>query len=207
MKKSLEIPFFPGFYGTIFDLTDTEYNYVNDELLFNKEDYPNNITADDFTFDAKAYMNAIGEEFTNQFADLFPLDFIKSVEFDEIDSPREYNFRNDRLYAFFEFDDNWKTIMRKFMDDNFEWLKDIIHKEHSSRSGFISYMSNDINDWYHILFDGDEEDVDTIYLEDMIKYMIIDKYATYDTAYKIREEIESYTLENVCESNFFAVNA
>lgn len=207
MKKSLEIPFFPGFYGTIFDLSDVEYNYVYEEMNYNKENYPENVTADDFEFDAKAYMNAIGEEFTNQFANLFPLDFIKSVEFDEIDSPREYNFRNDRLYAFFEFDKNWKFIMRAFMNDNFEWLKKVIYDEHSSRSGFISFMSNDIYDWYHILFDGDEEDVDTLYLEEMIKYMIIDKYSSYDTAYKIREEIESYTLENVYEGDFFTVNA
>ena len=207
MKKSLEIMFFPGFYGTIFDLVDVEYNYVNYELDYNKEYYPENITADDFQFDANAYKNAIGEEFTNNFADLYPLDIIKSVKFDEITSPRFYNFENDRLYAFFEFVDDWKSIMRKFMDDNHDWLKNVIKEEHSSRSGYMSFMSNDVDEWYHILFDCDEDDVDTNYLEEMIKYMVIEKYGTYDTAYRIREEIESYTLENICEGEFFTVNA
>lgn len=204
MNKSLEIVFFPGFYGSIFDPVDNEYNSLKYEIEYYKDTYNKEFTTDDFIFEEDAWKNKICELFTEGFSDMYKPHFIKSIVFDEMTSPRFYNFDNDRIYAFFEFTDDWKDHIKEFMDSNYKELKDIIKEQHSSRSGYISFMSNDIDEWYDMLFNVDEDDIKTTYLEEIIKYYVLWKNdVPYDEGYRIREDLEGYVFENMNESEFF----
>lgn len=65
------------------------------------------------------------------------------LEFDSMDSPREYNFTTDRLFAYIETDKlNWvfetcdKMALSKLVSDKF-----------TSRDGFISHYSADLQNW------------------------------------------------------------
>ena len=204
MNKSLEIVFFPGFYGSIFDPVDIEYTNVQFEIDYYKDTYNKEFTMDDFIFDEDAWKNKICKLFTEGFSDMYKPNFIKSIVFDEMISPRFYNFDNDRIYAFFEFNDDWRQHIKNFMDSNYKELKDIIKEQHSSRSGYISFMSNDIDEWYDKLFNADEDDIETTYLEEIIKYYVLwNNDCAFYEGYKIREELESYVFENMNESEFF----
>lgn len=65
------------------------------------------------------------------------------MEFEKMMSPKEYNFTTDRVFAYIPFsymEDMLakvdKTVLEKFIKDKF-----------TSRSGFSSFYSNDLEDW------------------------------------------------------------
>ena len=164
-------------------------------------------TADDFDFDNKGYQNEVAKNFISTLQYWYKMDFIRSMEFDYIDSPMYYNFYNDDLYAIVEFDDTWREKMHNFMVENYDFLKEHIKLNWSSRSGFISNMSNDIDEWFTKLFDEDDDDVDETYLEVMLHYMTvmsqmeekssdIDAEVLYDNARdRISDTLFEYTWE------------
>ena len=196
---SLDISFFPGFYGTLYDCGENEYETIKNELdFYNDNNDGRTYTEDDFVFDWDAYRNSIAKLYTEGYSNYaLEIPFIKSIVFDEIDSPTYYNFRNDRIYAWFEFADTWKQDMEKFMRDKHDWLCDIIKEEHTSRSGFISFMSNNIDDWFEKIF----VEEDTLYIEDMIKYMLMDMF----DAHTLAEDIEMYVFKHTNESDFVSL--
>lgn len=171
MKTSLQLAFSPGFYETDYESSDTAYYAIHqelDDIRTGEVDGNPDWTEDDLDFDYQAYEKDIIDNFIAAWKKYAPADVVESVEFDELDSPREYNFRNDRLFAFVTFKEGWQDAMRKFMEDNAEWLREKIGKQWSSRDGFISFMSNAVGDWYHFLF----VEKDERYLGTMIGYMM-----------------------------------
>ena len=144
----------------------------------------------DLDFDYDEYKKDVIDAFISAWK-LHAPSIIEDVEFDEIVSPRYYNFENDRLFCFVTMNEGWKDAVRDFMSKNFAWLKKRIKEDWSSRDGFFSFMSNDINAWDEKLF----SDEDGRYIGTMIRYMmLVENEDVYD-------EIISGTLEDVyaCE--------
>ena len=197
MIKTLHIPFFAGFYGTIFDSSDAEYYAIQEEIdYYLNELHVENLDKDKFTFDWKQRQEDIAESFTDNFWDEYgnKVPFIDAVKYNYIDSPMHYNFRNDELYADFDFKEDWKDCVEKFIEENKEWLRSEIKERWSSRDGFISFMSNDIDEWPKYLFDEEDER----YIGEIIKYMLI-KDEDFD---KIMDHLEDYTYEDICDSQY-----
>ena len=167
MKQSLDLAFFPGFYETPLENCDTDYYAIKNELEYYQEMNPD-LTEDDLDFDYEGYRKAIMEAFIDAWRDEAPKDVVENVEFDHLASPRYYNFENDDLYGLITFKEGWEDAMRNFMANNREWLRDRIHRQWSSRDGFVSFMSNDLNDWPRYLFNEN----DSRYLGTMIGYMM-----------------------------------
>lgn len=74
------------------------------------------------------------------------LDLDLGLAFESMDSPREYNFSTDRVYAHVPL----KVVRALFKASKAEdhaTLKRAIAESFTSRSGFISHYSNDIEDW------------------------------------------------------------
>lgn len=197
MKVSIELPFFPGFYETDLMNSDTPYWAIKEELDYYKNDLKEEhpeyqyLTEDDLDFDYEGYQRELIDGFISGFANHAP-EFVTDVEFDVVDSPRYYNFRNDRLYAFVTFADDWKDCMRKFMDDNYDWLKDRIKGDWTSYDGFMSFMENDVKDWYHFIFDEEDER----YISTMIGYMMYRKNKD------IRNDLIMCALEDVYAGSY-----
>lgn len=194
---------FPGFYGSIFDSSETAYNEIIETVDYYKNELDKEVTEDDFDFDYKGYEESVAIAFTDVFADMYDLPIIKSMKYSHIWSPKYYNFENDELYAEFEFTDDWKTYVRSFIEENKNWLSDIIEEKWKSRDGFISFMSTDINDWTHNILDVEEDDIDGRYLGEMLTYMFMNKYNTSvkEMRDNITEEVfdEIYPYEYVFE--------
>lgn len=66
-----------------------------------------------------------------------------NLTFVKLDSPRFYNFETDRLFAEIEFD----FVRHMLATVNSQDLEDRIKEKFTSRSGFVSFYSNDINQW------------------------------------------------------------
>lgn len=72
--------------------------------------------------------------------------FNPNFEFESMDSPREYNFATDRLFAHVP-RATVAHMMQICRRDRYETLGRIVNERFTSRSGFISYYSNDVTTW------------------------------------------------------------
>ena len=66
-----------------------------------------------------------------------------TLEFESLQSPREYNFTTDRIFATIS-EEDVVTLYSTVKNDD---LNRSIKERFTSRSGFISHYSNDIDDW------------------------------------------------------------
>lgn len=173
MKISIQLPFFPGFYETDYETSDTSYWAIRNELEYYQRDLRDEhpeyqlLTEDDLDFDYQAYEKEVMDSFIAVFPHYAP-DFVEAVEFDELDSPKYYNFRNDHLFAYVTLADDWKDKMRAFIRDNEDYLEKRIKEDWTSYDGFISFMENDLAEWDTYLF----EEEDPRYIGSMIGYMM-----------------------------------
>lgn len=84
------------------------------------------------------------------------------ARFESIQSPREYNFETDRLFAYVP-ENFLRDLWRKHAADGFETLARVIRKRFTSRDGFISYYSNRVTDWIEKGLDGfDRNELETV---------------------------------------------
>lgn len=199
MRTSIQLPFFPGFYETEYKNSDTAYWAIKEELdgyyhdTYYHTEHPEwaHITEDDLDFDDSQYEKDVMDAFIEVWSNHAP-DFVKSVEMDCLDSPRYYNFRNDRLYAFVELGDEWKDEMRHFIAENYDWLKERIHDDWTSYDGFMSFMENDVDEWDKMLFEEEDER----YIGTMIGYMM------YRENKNIFDDILMSTMEDIYDGSY-----
>lgn len=89
---------------------------------------------------AEAYVDA----FSNYFKDELNLDL--KLKFESMQSPREYNFTTDRLFAYIP-DDVIEDLFRRSEADGHKSLQAVLKERHTSYDGFISFYSNDPTKW------------------------------------------------------------
>lgn len=96
---------------------------------------------------------------------------IKSIE---IDSPTYYNYRNDRLLINVGFEMDYIDLVHKLMELSLRYrdeLLRIIEEEHTSCSGFISFMSDDFDEWKDIMMEEDSVNCRP-YIDCLISYLL-----------------------------------
>lgn len=141
MKQSALIPF-SGFYGT---WHDDEFDNTL-EMMFDPEgcgaDYAAPLAARFWeTIDWRAAQTAYAREYVEQFAHALGFKF---CEFEEMVSPREYNFTTDRMFAKFDS----AELAALFKDPEIRKETDKVAAEmFTSRSGFSSFYSPDVESW------------------------------------------------------------
>jgi hypothetical protein len=194
MKVNIELPFFPGFYESDLENSDTPYWAIKEELQYYQEecDTPcKELTENDLDFDYKGYEEAVREGWVDGFRERMP-EMVLSLENVEMTSPRYYNFETDRLWADVELRDDWMDEMRHFIAYNYDWLKERIHEDWTSYDGFMSFMENDVDKWEEHLF----QEQDGLYISTMIGYMM------YRENKEIRNDLVMDALEDVYASSY-----
>ena len=68
------------------------------------------------------------------------------LTFGEMTSPREYNFTTDRVFGHVRLS-TMRDLFNRSAADRHETLSRVIRDRFTSRSGFISFYSNDVRDW------------------------------------------------------------
>lgn len=91
------------------------------------------------TIDMGKVYTSYAEDYVKAFADHGELDLI----FDELKSPREYSFETDRIFVTIP---SYQAEALLAKADK-EALGKAIHDKFTSRSGFISFYSNRLEDW------------------------------------------------------------
>ena len=197
---TIKLDFFPGFYESWLENSDTEYYAINEEMEWqNIDERPGvNLEYDDFEFDYKQRRDDIIEVFINVWKRLAP-SIVEDVKFDHMWSPRYYNFDTDEVYVNVKLSKNWVSQMRAFMKENKEWLKNRIHEDWTSYDGFMSFMDNEFYLWDNHLF----KELDTRYIGTMITYMIMVEENP-NSARELRNDICSDVLEEIYDHEYIS---
>ena len=146
MKKiETWLPVFPGFYGTYYEPDETiEIEHINQERENNKL---TQLPYDAIEFDYEEYENNISESACSVIESELS-EYITKIVFQRLSSPKEYNFTNDSIHCeIWLSPDNEKTIL-SFLENNKDKFAEYLKETYTSRSGFISFHSNELNDWF-----------------------------------------------------------
>ena len=139
MKYNTYCPLFPGFYNTVF-----EYSNEESDIQYYNEEYGTDFNWDDFEWDYKDYENRVAKSFVNRLeSELKGIIDIK-IDFQELISPKEYNFTNDSINVSIEVE--LKELI-KLVKDRYDDAKVYFKEKYTSCSGFISFHSNNVDEW------------------------------------------------------------
>lgn len=100
---------------------------------------------------------------------------LDSLTFKELDSPKEYNFATDRIIC----DVSLEDIIRLYSIVDKKLLIKTIEERHTSRSGFYSFYSNDVNEWPILLAEWDSIQLETLliaYCNELGFYSDVNEY-------------------------------
>ena len=141
--RKVYIPF-TGFYGS------SHSECMDDAVESMLEDQESTelsyATSDDVELDWTGFMQEYSEAYLDAFFDKLQEEtgfLITTFKLDCVISPREYNFETDRILADVGFDE----LVELFAQTDLAELKLYIEEQCTSRSGFISFYSNELHEW------------------------------------------------------------
>jgi len=129
---------FPGFYESNLHYSDQEYNYsYGEECQYEIKDFD-------------GYRKHICEALSSKIEDYLTTaeDICKSAKYGGMTSPREYNFTTDHLLMDAEID--LELLKKKILGDSSykDGFDSYLRYKYSSRSGFISFVSNNVEEFF-----------------------------------------------------------
>jgi hypothetical protein len=134
-KHNAKLPVFRGTYGNYWgEYAPTDEH--GDELSYERYDINH---ADQ--------MESIGKSIASYLyhsTELFELTGIESMTYSSYWSPKFYNFENDEIFV--DLTINTESFSQ-YIFNNWDRYAEEIHRHHTSRDGFTSFQSNDINEW------------------------------------------------------------
>lgn len=177
------LPSFHGFYDSIWS------EMGNDEIEWLAQNH-NLAHADGWCYkDFKEHMQYICEEYARLAISEMNADLGLHLEMGvtQVWSPREYNFTTDKIYVVVALSNKDRERIVHLMLSDYNHLQEVIHKHHTSCDGFISFMSNDIDDWLKMFQNGEAPDGEDfgLYLDYALYYLWGDKARDFeDCAYE-----------------------
>ena len=132
---------FAGFY---YSVHDRHVDYCEDLLMQDSDGEVNNTLYEMFCLDVDHH--EVHSKYAARFTEWLSHYLGVKLEFEEMKSPRFYNFETDRIFAKLSRADFCK-LLRKVRGAK---LKEMAKEMFTSRSGFISSYSNEISDWGRI---------------------------------------------------------
>lgn len=139
-------PAFPGFYGTHFEIEQDE----------ERTDEPTR----------KEYLQAMNDVARNCCAwvsqELDKTGIVRSVEFQAVVSPREYNFTNDTINCKIKYS---IRALRRYLDENSVAFDAFCKERFSSRPGFCSFFPNEGKEYTNDFIKEKEEALIGVLLE------------------------------------------
>lgn len=145
------LPVFHGFYGSFWD----DPSFDGEAEHFNlPEDFPFR----DF-FDWKAYKEDLSKQFCNIIENEMS-DFVERIDYENLYSPQYYNFSNDSINCIIR---PKKKEVQKYIYEHKEQFTKYLRDHLTSRDGFISWHSNQFDEWEEMThkFTRWDKDVDS----------------------------------------------
>lgn len=146
MNKAIEtfLPIFSGYYSNDYWNTD---NQENDELqTINQEREAKGwkeVTWNDLKFDYQQHQEELSKAITTAVEELME-DYIESITFQKLVSPKFYNFTNDSISV--EIVPRVEVIST-YLKDNAENFEKYLKEKYTSRDGFTSSYPNNTKEY------------------------------------------------------------
>lgn len=133
---------FPGFYNTLFD-----NEHAIDITL---ETIDESIEYDDIEWDNKEYQDRVAKSCIESIENYLKQDgFDIEIIFDEVHSPRQYNYSNDSINCTYKITNDSFNELLEYAKTNLSDFKEFLKENYSSCSGFISFYSTDVEKWFN----------------------------------------------------------
>lgn len=151
MKKTIKsyLPVFPGFYNTIFECYVDEDNYDSEAEHYGYK--PGEVPEDAFRVRYDDYREDVSRKVTGILSDRLcaAIPGLEKIEFENLYSPREYNFKNDSIDVAYYFSDYeaFRRFWIGFVTENTAVWKQHLEKNCKSRSGFTSFYPHTPFEW------------------------------------------------------------
>lgn len=147
-KVNTWLPVFSGFYGTIWE-TDNDEEMELDDINDKRRDLGlPDAEWDDVEWGYDEYHEGVAKGVTECVANkLEHLGMIAGYRFQELRSPREYNFHNDSVNVQFHLTDKNKKAIWTYLVKHWPEFRKYLKDRYTSYSGFISSYPNDAESW------------------------------------------------------------
>ena len=164
MKKEIKIksylPIFKGFYNTIFEpCLDNDENFSEAQIE---------------SFDNTSYENDIAKElckiFVKQLKENTGIEI--AIEYEEVESPKEYNYRNDAIYCTISLDIDFINGLNSFLEIHKTGFTEYLKDHFTSCSGFSSYYFNTFEKWQEKT--KNFTSFDSVEIASILEYIAID---------------------------------
>jgi len=207
MNIEVNLPTFNGFYGSIFDsMIDhcIEYECESIREHFIESGIEESIMDKiDIESEALSYIkidklyNLIGDLYCEHFDNIMQDHFstIKTV-FLKIDSPKYYNFSNDKIVANIGISESDISELCNYILENADKFESFLKDHFTSRSGFISFYSNKFEDWNEITKSFTHFE-DNVYFEYSLLFYIQNEVGSIEDSFIY--ELEDHLFEYVNE--------
>ena len=202
--KNVELPFFWGFYNSPLEIQDDD---IDAEIEYYNEECGMDISDDNLNIDYSGYHNAIVNCFVEAFKKYLP-SWVEKIELPELVSPSEYNFSTDKIYVTVTLSEDWREQIKKFVEENREWLKERIAHDWSSRSGFTSFIHNNLEPLFlNFLYAGEPRYVSIIMgYQIEIEHKHSFKNEECDMYWKLIFDTQNKFYYNHCVQEFISLN-
>lgn len=209
---SIKVPF-PGLYHSIIaqeldHVEEREAEYFADERQA-EENVPEALRLDQAAYaeilyrhsDYKQAHEAIAKDYCETFEALASesLGFDLGLKFEEMTSPKYYNFETDRLFATVPFA-SVEKLFEMSKADGHKALGKVLAERHTSRDGFHSFYSNDLEEWTEKpLEDWDHNELESLFLAVLALHGDEDEEITRRVSWAMIEDGEVfYTIHSDC---------
>jgi len=159
------LPVFTGYYHSIFDESD---RFIECEAELSEDEfkeyysvlYKAGVTKQWFDenlydyIDYRAAENAVSEYICDSLTCLEHANIILDVEYEKTVNPKYYNFSTDSINCKIKYNE---TLLMKYLEENLDEFKKYIEQKYTSRGGFSSHYSNELEYWMDIKNHDDHE--------------------------------------------------
>lgn len=182
------LPLFKGFYNTIWDGDAELTQYCNEY----------NVDSDDVEVDWHRFRNDVAITLVSKMEeDLIEMEFIESMAFQSIISPKYYNYNNDSINVVIV--PNVDSI-NKYIVNNINEFDAYLKKRYTSYDGFTSFRFNSAVEWAHDTIDFTMLDKDSHVLGALLDFILTNE-GIEDDDYLSRVDENMY-FDEYCEVNY-----
>lgn len=144
------LPCFVGFYNSFLDfdeIFEDEMNEINNEREckgFDILDFYSDVNFDYVAYNIKVsqlYCEVMQSVLINE------LDLNCKIKYESLYSPKEYNFKTDSVNIEIKILLKDQKVLNNLIKENYDQLASLIKDGYTSRDGFNSFYSNNIDEW------------------------------------------------------------
>lgn len=197
---NINCPIFKGFYGTVYDMD----NMLNKDIIIEEltREFTNEEKENEFYIglltkyyndekvvhiDYANYMANVGHLICEYLNDVLYMIFDDiSIKYVCVNSPKYYNYSNDKIEVELKCDEEKLIIdLKGYINKHRESFKAYLRENFTSCDGFISFYSNSIVEWLN------KSEYDSVEISSMLEFVL------YDYNGKIYDEMMYYVYENI----------